>query len=98
MSLKQFNLLTEKGGLRKIFAEPIKILSTECFWFIDEGFYNISHLESGCMICINIDFEIAVKQAESLIFNDKTWPERAIKQVCFYGLAYPVNENKTILK
>jgi hypothetical protein len=50
------------------------------------------------MICKDIYFEIAVKRAESLIFNDKTWPERAINQVCSYGLVYPVNENKTILE
>jgi hypothetical protein len=98
MSLQKFKRLLESGKIEQIFAEPVIISANNCFWNIVGNHYVITDLGSGCIITKNKDLDIAIKHAEGLISNDKTWPERAIKEVESKGLLYPINENKTVIK
>jgi len=91
--MKTYKIPLSDGTFKTVSGTPMKILTEECFVFLEDWGWNVSHVETGACMGLNLfSRKAAIKQAtERLNKADANFKEKQIKyleELCF---TLPIN-------
>lgn len=86
--------IATKEGIQEIKGDALKIAKRRCFISQDNLFehFTITHAETGMLVCSDFSKETAIKKAEKLFASNHNFLRKAVEELKFNGIDYPVNK------